>query len=66
MLDRWRSLSDGGVRPWMLAVGLMLAFALMAALTVPWVFGPLVILAIQATVLGAVVFVAVRLALRNR
>jgi sugar phosphate permease len=46
-------------------VSLVVVFAVLAVLTTPWLLGPLLVAGISLFAIGAVVYVAVRLALRD-
>jgi hypothetical protein len=64
-LDRWRGLSDERRRDSALAlVGLIAAVVVLV--TIPWVVGVAMIGALHLAVIGLIVYLAVRLALRHR
>ena len=62
---RIAGMSDQDRRRWLL-VGVPSLIAIATAIVAPWAIWPIVIVAVQLAAIGAVVFVAVRLALRSR
>ena len=62
---RIASVSDQDGRRWIL-VGVPSLTAVAIAIVAPWAIWPIVIVTVQLIAIGAVVFVAVRLALRGR
>ena len=65
MRDRVEAASESERRRWMVLVPLLIAIALLVALG-PWALWVLSTAAIWLLAIGAVVFVAIRLALRER
>ena len=61
---RAAGMSDQDGRRWVL-VGVPSLIAIATAIVAPWAIWPTVIVAVQLVAIGAVVFVAVRLALRG-